>query len=101
MKCSHSRYRSPLSVMSPAVLLLHAAAVVSALPDDISQASVQSTCCSQVFLSSSGQLADTNQDSLGIYTISSQKIANNDHPVFVKHSKSGDFYLYYRVKGDG
>ena len=65
-----------------------------------SPASVVSTCCSQVFLSSSQQFADTNQQSLGIYTISSQKIANNPHPVYIKKTDHGDHFLYFRDKGN-
>ena len=62
-------------------------------------ATVQSTCCSQVFLSSDQQFAVTNQESLGIYTISQQRIANNQHPVYIKNTDHGDHYLYFREKG--
>jgi len=60
----------------------------------------ENSCCSQVFLSSQGLLAQSNQQSLGIYTISSQKIANNEHPVYIKNTDIQDFYLYFRDKDD-
>ena len=68
--------------------------------EDLHQAQVQSTCCSQVFLSSTAGLAASAPFSLGIYTVSSQKIAGNPHPVYVKHSDTGDHYLYFREKGE-
>lgn len=68
--------------------------------EDLQQAQVQSTCCSQVFLSSTAGLAASAPFSLGIYTISSQRIAGNTHPVYVKHSDTGDHYLYFREKGE-
>lgn len=68
--------------------------------EDLHQAQVQSTCCSQVFLSSTAKLAESAPFSLGIYTLSSQKIASNPHPVYVKHSDTGDYFLYFRKKDD-
>ena len=68
--------------------------------EDLQQAQVQSACCSQVFLSSKAGLADSAPFSLGIYTVSSQKIASNPHPVYVKHTETGDYYLYFREKGE-
>lgn len=68
--------------------------------EDLQQAQVQSTCCSQVFLSSTAGLAASAPFSLGIYTVSSQRIAGNPHPVYVKHSDTGDHYLYFREKGE-
>lgn len=68
--------------------------------EDLHQAQVQSTCCSQVFLSSTAGLAASAPFSLGIYTVSSQRIAGNHHPVYVKHSDTGDYYLYFREKDD-
>ena len=47
-----------------------------------------------------GSSAQSNQQSLGIYTISSQKIANNKHPVYIKNTDFQDFYLYFREKGN-
>ena len=90
-------------MMSTACVLLVILAAVSA-DDEFSAvpavASVQNTCCSQVFLSSAGIIVNNSQEALGIYTISSQKIANNDHPVYIKNTDNGDFYLYYREKGE-
>ena len=87
--------------MAPSHALALAALMIlqSTAGEDLHQAQVQSTCCSQVFLSSTAKLADSAPFSLGIYTLSSQKIANNPHPVYVKHSDSGDHYLYFRQKG--
>ena len=68
--------------------------------EDLHQAQVESTCCGQVFLSSTAGLAASAPFSLGIYTVSSQKIAGNPHPVYVKHSDTGDHYLYFREKGE-
>jgi len=62
---------------------------------------VSSSCCANVFLSSTGPLATTQSGVLGIYTISSQKIANNPHPVYIKQSKDQDFYLYFRQNEAG
>lgn len=62
---------------------------------------VSSSCCSNVFLSSTSTLATTQSGVLGIYTISSQKIANNPHPVYIKQSKNQDFYLYFRQNDAG
>lgn len=62
---------------------------------------VSNSCCSQVFLSSSSLLSTTQSGVLGIYTISSQKIANNPHPVYIKQSKDQDFYLYFRQNEAG
>ena len=66
--------------------------------DNLDQAKVQ--CCSQVFLSSNAGLAASAPFSLGIYTLSGERIASNQHPVYVKHSDTGDHYLYYRKKGN-
>jgi len=60
---------------------------------------VTSSCCPQVFLSSSGSLGQTQSAALGIYTLSSQKIAGNDHPVYLKSSLEQDFYLYFSEQG--
>ena len=57
------------------------------------------SCCPQVFLSSSDLLADKQAPALGIFTLASQKIANNTHPVYVKHADSQDFFLYFRQTG--
>ena len=62
---------------------------------------VTSSCCTQVFLSSPGLLAEKQGPALGIYTLSSQKIANNTHPVYVKHRDNQDFFLYYRQADTG
>ena len=35
-----------------------------------------------------------------IYSLPSQKIATNPHPVYVKHTDNGDYYLYFRDKGE-
>ena len=57
-------------------------------------------CCPQVFLSSRGELADRQSAVLGIYTLTNQKIANNSHPIYVKHEAEGrQSYLYFREKG--
>ena len=87
-------------MMSSACVLLVILAAVSADDEFSAVASVQNTCCSQVFLSSAGIIVNNSQEALGIYTISSQKIANNDHPVYIKNTDNGDFYLYYREKGE-
>ena len=59
-----------------------------------------SACCPQVFLSSSDLLADTQTPALGIFTLASQRIANNSHPVYVKHADNDqDFFLYFRQSG--
>ena len=60
---------------------------------------VSNSCCSQVFLSSSSTLSKTQSGVLGIYSITSQKIANNPHPVYIKQNKDQDFYLYFRQNG--
>jgi len=62
---------------------------------------VSTSCCASVFLSSTSTLATTQSGALGIYTISSQKIANNPHPVYIKQSKEQDFYLYFRQNDEG
>lgn len=62
---------------------------------------VSTSCCSQVFLSSSATLSNTQSGVLGIYTITSQKIANNPHPVYIKQNKGQDFYLYFRQNEAG
>jgi len=62
---------------------------------------VSTSCCSQVFLSSSATLSTTQSAALGIYTISSQKIANNPHSVYIKQNKNQDFYLYFRQSDVG
>merc|ERR1712032_1512357 len=51
---------------------------------------VTSSCCPQVFLSSSGSLEQTQSAALGIYTLSSQKIAGNPHPVYLKSTPGQD-----------
>ena len=60
---------------------------------------VSTSCCSNVFLSSSATLAKTQSGVLGIFTLSSQKIANNPHPVYIKQSSDQDYYLYFRQSG--
>jgi len=62
---------------------------------------VTSSCCPQVFLSSSGSLGQTQSAALGIYTLSSQKIAGNDHPVYLKSTLDQDFYLYFSEQDSG
>lgn len=62
---------------------------------------VTSSCCPQVFLSSSGSLGQTQSAALGIYTLSSQKIAGNDHPVYLKSTLEQDFYLYFSEQDSG
>lgn len=63
---------------------------------------VTAQCCSQVFLSSSGILSDTQSAVLGIYTKTNTKIANNSHPVYVKHQKEdSQYFLYFRNKESG
>jgi len=62
---------------------------------------VTSSCCPQVFLSSSGTLEQTQSAALGIYTLSSQKIAGNPHPVYLKSTPGQDFYLYFREQDSG
>ena len=61
---------------------------------------VSTSCCSNVFLSSSSTLAKTQSGVLGIFTLSSQKIANNPHPVYIKQSSDQDYYLYFRQSGN-
>ena len=62
--------------------------------------SESSPCCPQVFLSSQDLLADKQAPALGIFTLASQKIANNSHPVYVKHADNDqDFFLYFRQSG--
>lgn len=67
-----------------------------------SEGVVTPSCCAQVFLSSSGPLS-TSQSShvMGIYTLSSQKIAGNPKPVYTKSETGQDYYLYYRDKEEG
>jgi len=62
---------------------------------------VSTSCCSNVFLSSSSTLAKTQSGVLGIYAMSSQKIANNPHPVYIKQSSNQDYYLYFRQNDAG
>lgn len=66
-----------------------------------SEGVVTPSCCTQVFVSSSGGLADTQSAVLGIYTLSSQKIAGNVHPVYLKSAPGQDYYLYFRDKDSG
>jgi len=73
--------------------VLHAAAQTEGV--------VTSSCCPQVFLSSSGSLEQTQSAALGIYTLSSQKIAGNPHPVYLKSTPGHDFYLYFRDQDSG
>jgi len=79
------------------ILMLHLATMVAGETPGV----VSNSCCSQVFLSSSSLLSTTQSGVLGIYTISSQKIANNPHPVYIKQSKDQDFYLYFRQNEAG
>jgi len=86
-------------------ILIATASVLQLSSSEDVAASVQATCCSQVFLSSNGELAASNQQSLGIYTDLGQRIANNPHPVYIKHLKQNgranmDYYLYFRDKDD-
>merc|ERR1712210_178299 len=74
-------------------VVLHAAAQTEGV--------VTSSCCPQVFLSSSGSLEQTQSAALGIYTLSSQKIAGNPHPVYLKSDPGQDFYLYFRDQDSG
>lgn len=68
---------------------------------DVSSPALVASCCTQVFLSSPALLADRQGPALGIYTLSSQKIANNSHPVYVKHRDNQDFFLYFRQEDTG
>jgi len=66
-----------------------------------SEGVVTPSCCAQIFVSSSGPLAKTQSATLGIYTLSSQRIAGNPRPVYLKSQGENDFYLYYRDKDEG
>jgi len=79
------------------ILLLKFCSLVSADTPGV----VSASCCSTVFLSSNSTLAKTQSAALGIYTLSSQRIANNPHPVYIKQSKEQDFYLYFRQTETG
>ena len=64
------------------------------------EVSAGTPCCPQVFLSSQDLLADKQAPALGIFTLASQRIANNSHPVYVKHADNDqDFFLYFRQSG--
>ena len=66
------------------------------------EVSQSSTCCPQVFLSSQDLLGERQAPALGIFTLASQRIANNTHPVYVKHAENNqDFFLYFRQSGLG
>jgi len=65
-----------------------------------SQGVVTPSCCPQVFLSSGGPLASKSPDTLGIYTVSNQRLANNPRPIYLKQIAGKDFYLYYRTSKD-
>lgn len=66
-----------------------------------SEGVVSQSCCPQVFLSSSGPLASSQSQAMGIYTLTSQKIAGNSHPVYHKSAHGEDYYLYYRDQEEG
>ena len=82
------------------MLLVWAGLVLTALISG-QEVSESSPCCPQVFLSSQDLLADKQAPALGIFTLASQRIANNSHPVYVKHSGDNDqdFFLYFRQSG--
>ena len=66
------------------------------------EVSTGSPCCGQVFLSSQDLLGERQAPALGIFTLASQRIANNTHPVYVKHAENNqDFFLYFRQSGLG
>lgn len=72
-----------------------------ALGEPQSEGVVTPSCCAQIFVSSSGILANTQSATLGIYTMSSQRIAGNPRPVYLKSEGGQDYYLYYRDKEEG
>lgn len=81
-------------------LLLFSIAGTS-LAEPQSEGVVTQSCCAQIFISSIGSLAKTQAPALGIYTLSSQKIAGNSRPVYLKSEEGQDYYLYYRDKDEG
>ena len=85
----------------PGTMLLVVAALLSPVTNLISgqEVSEGSSCCPQVFLSSSDLLAEKQAPALGIFTLANQRIANNTHPVYVKHADNQDFFLYFRQSG--
>jgi hypothetical protein len=44
----------------------------------------------------SGVLGEDQSLALGIYTISSQRLANNPRPVYVKLGHTTSYHVYYR-----
>ena len=44
----------------------------------------------------SGVLGERQSLALGIYTIASQRLANNPRPVYVKLGQSASHHVYYR-----
>ena len=80
----------------PGAMLLVAAVLLSSNLISGQEVTASSSCCPQVFLSSSDLLADKQAPALGIFTLANQKIANNSHPVYVKHANNQDFFLYFR-----
>lgn len=83
------------------ILILILALTVPGRGEPQSEGVVTPSCCAQIFVSSSGLLAQTQSAALGIYTLSSQKIAGNPRPVYLKSEEGQDYYLYYRDKEDG